>query len=317
MPSSSSATSGSCYGRVNVLVGPGTLAFGSGSSGQSLGLLCGVPAFTALLPDGSMVLGQGKDRSATLTELFQPQGLLREPDGAVLLADCGNGRVLRFGTDGSVSVALDGNNLGFGPEPASGRTPHLYPEGFALMPDGSFLVVEPSQHRVLRVTRDGSATLFAGTGIPGDRLVHGDPAATQLNFPTCATVLEDGTVILADRENERLISISPLDELQTQLEGLVASGVSAAMRDDAAGLAKVHAEFAHLLHPDLAGEPGLRSLPSSLVHLGVAPYLGLTPAGSARVHQARANLDREVAHSSRRPAAIPEPSERPSRCTVQ
>ncbi|HEY6100359.1 MAG TPA: N,N-dimethylformamidase beta subunit family domain-containing protein, partial [Anaeromyxobacter sp.] len=78
------------------------------------------------------------------------------------------------------------------------------PSGVAVLPDGSLAVVDPRQHRVLRIDAAGAATVLAGDGQPGQGATafDGVPGAEARFFaPTAVLALPDGSLLVADTGN--------------------------------------------------------------------------------------------------------------------
>ncbi|MEA2231133.1 MAG: hypothetical protein QOD83_949 [Solirubrobacteraceae bacterium] len=119
-----------------------------------------------VLPDGTIQTlagtgvsgfsGDGGPAAAAL--LSQPTALAVATDGALLVADRGNGRIRRIGPDGTISTVAGG---GAGPTPALAAELVL-PTGVAAMPDGGFLVAEAA--RIRRIEPDGTIATVGGTG---------------------------------------------------------------------------------------------------------------------------------------------------------
>jgi hypothetical protein len=82
------------------------------------------------------------------------------------------------------------------------------PFGVAATADGGFLIADTFNHRVRRVSPDGTITTVAGTtrGFSGD----GGPAiAAQLDGPLGVAATADGGFLIADQNNYRVRRVSP------------------------------------------------------------------------------------------------------------
>lgn len=81
------------------------------------------------------------------------------------------------------------------------------PSGIALAPDGSLYVADSRNHRLRRVTADGTTTTVAGSGpvdcLPGG-FADGPAHQARLFNPTGLAVAADGTVYFADSGNHRI-----------------------------------------------------------------------------------------------------------------
>jgi hypothetical protein len=71
--------------------------------------------------------------------------------------------------------------------------------------DGSILVADRGNNTVRRVTMAGAVSTVAGNGVAGyaDR----EGAAARFNHPTDVVVDKEGTIVVADRANQRLRKI--------------------------------------------------------------------------------------------------------------
>lgn len=154
--------------------------------------------------------------------LASPEGLDRGPDGALYVAEHSpTGKVYRYTMDGkrrTVGTVTDG-------------------EGLRCLPDGSIVVAETSEDRVSRFLPDGTkvtiaeATIQAPDGVAYDavrdrllvtedaapgRLVQIDvesgevtTIATGLNAPQTMLIEEDGSILVAEQGEHRILRLRP------------------------------------------------------------------------------------------------------------
>jgi len=91
---------------------------------------------------------------------------------------------------------------------------------------GNLYVADTANHRVRRVSTTGVITTFAGTGerppvnpqtcVPTAVFGEGGPAtAARLFFPSGLAVAQDGAVILADQQNNRIRRVAPDGVIQS------------------------------------------------------------------------------------------------------
>ena len=86
------------------------------------------------------------------------------------------------------------------------------PVGVAVAADGSILIADSRNHRVLCVSPErGHVEVFAGTGQQGDTIVADNPTQTQLKYPVGVGVLPDGSVLIADTGNHRVLLVGGSD----------------------------------------------------------------------------------------------------------
>ena len=79
-----------------------------------------------------------------------------------------------------------------------------FPYGVTIDSRGIVYIADSFNHRIRKVDTDGIITTFAGTGEEGYGGDGGPAAEAQLNWPTGVAVDDNGTVYIADRNNERI-----------------------------------------------------------------------------------------------------------------
>ena len=171
-----------------------------------------------IAPDGtiSTVAGTGDagftgdGGPATAARLDMPSGVTVGSDGSVFIADTNNGRVRRVAPDGTITTVAGNGTIGSGGDGGPATAAQLAaPTGIAVAPDGTVFVADTSAHRVRRIGPDGTIGTFAGTGSPGYD-ADGVPAhATRIFSPTGLALAPDGSLYVADTENERVRRIGP------------------------------------------------------------------------------------------------------------
>lgn len=160
----------------------------------------GAAAPTVETPGAAIGDGGPADRAV----LRDPTGVAVAPDGSVYIADTGNSRVRRVGTDGVITTVAGNGEEGDAVDGGGATTSPLdQPVGVAIAPDGALLVADRRDHRVWKVKGD-VMTVFAGTGDAGMSGDGGQARAAQLNEPTGIAVDGRGRVLIADRLNNRI-----------------------------------------------------------------------------------------------------------------
>ena len=82
-------------------------------------------------------------------------------------------------------------------------------EGVALDSSGNIFIADANDHRVRRVSPDGSISTIAGDGFPGFRGDGGPASASRLNTPYGIAVDRAGNLYIADLGNNRVRKVSP------------------------------------------------------------------------------------------------------------
>jgi RHS repeat-associated protein len=84
-----------------------------------------------------------------------------------------------------------------------------FPDGLAVAPDGTLFVAEPFLNQIRKITPDGIASRYAGTGA-GQRGGDGVPATqTPLALPTNVALAPDGSLYVSESEARLIRRISP------------------------------------------------------------------------------------------------------------
>ena len=132
------------------------------------------------------------------------RGIDLAPDGTIFVASYGEkDRIFRFTREGEMIDSWG----------ARGEEPHqfLRPEGLAVAPDGTVLVVDCGHQRVLRFSAEGK--LLQQIGGPGSQM-------GQFAVPFDVDVLSDGTILVVDRSGCLLQVFTAAGECLAQYGGL-------------------------------------------------------------------------------------------------
>jgi hypothetical protein len=81
------------------------------------------------------------------------------------------------------------------------------------LPDGSFLVADTFNHRVLEVSPAGAITTVAGTGTEGFSGDGGPATLAELGEPAAVAVAADGGFLIAEAVNNRVRRVSPTGKI--------------------------------------------------------------------------------------------------------
>lgn len=251
--------------------------------------------------------GDGGPGTAAL--LDHPYGLAVDASGNLYIADLGNARVRRIGSDGIISTVAGGGITvpdTSGTAVAAANAKLIQPRNLAVDNDGTLYISDFGAHRVFRLSPGGTLTAIAGTGKAGFAGDGAPALLAQLNSPAGLASDSNGTLYIADSGNNRIRKINhglistaysvsaPTGVALTPGAVLYIAGASyfgtmtqpmkgfAAARDvatDAAG--NVYATAGQVV-----GKVAANGNVSTLAGSGAAPYFAgeNAPATSARFH---------------------------------
>jgi Cellulase (glycosyl hydrolase family 5)/NHL repeat len=166
----------------------------------------------------------GDSGPATSARLNQPSGVSPTADGGFLIADRGNNRVRRVSSAGVITTVAgsgkpcspSGGACGDGGSATAATLSSPYQA--IPTPDGGFLIAEGN--RIRKVSAAGVISRAAGTGLACSNPVspcgdHGPGTAAQLNKPTDAAVMSDGSILIADSGDNRVRAVPPSGVITT------------------------------------------------------------------------------------------------------
>ncbi|CAE7198088.1 Trim71 [Symbiodinium sp. CCMP2592] len=128
--------------------------------------------------------------------LKHPRAIFLEDDG-IVVCDTWSHRVLRYRTSASPPEVLAGTPNSCGSEPGKLN----FPSCVAFCANGSLLVSDTNNHRVQRF-RPGECQ---GETVAGSAEGKSGSSLTELNMPTGLVVEADGSFLVADRANARVL----------------------------------------------------------------------------------------------------------------
>jgi sugar lactone lactonase YvrE len=146
------------------------------------------------------------DGAGAAAQFCGPYGVAVDGEGSLIIADTLTNRVRKLTPDGTVSTLAGSGSAGFA-DGSGAAAQFNNPYGVAVDGEGSFIIADTLNHRVRKITRDGTVSTLAGSGSKG--FADGAGAAAQFNGPRGVAVDGQGSIIIADADNNRVRKISP------------------------------------------------------------------------------------------------------------
>ncbi|GAA3290078.1 RICIN domain-containing protein [Streptomyces cinereospinus] len=138
-----------------------------------------------------------------------PYGIAVDGTGTLYIADNNNHRIRKVTSDGKISTVAGTGAAGFGGDGGAAVSAQLNgPCGVAVDGAGDLYVADADNHRVRKVTADGTISTVAGTGTEGFGGDDGPAASARLNFPLGVAVDSTGTLYVSDHNNHRIRQIT-------------------------------------------------------------------------------------------------------------
>ena len=151
----------------------------------------------------------GESDAATAIQLSFPRDVAVDPNGNVFVADTNNVRIRRVTLQGRLATIAGSGLFGFqGDDGAATRAALAGPRGVTADATGNIYIADTLNHRIRKITPDGTITTLAGgytAGYSGD---GGQATFAQLNLPTSVAVDRSGNVYFTDTGNHRVRRIS-------------------------------------------------------------------------------------------------------------
>jgi len=229
-------------GTITTVAGNGVRAFaGDGSSATAASL--NAPEGVSVAPDGSLLIADTRNQrirrvaangvittiagtgtvgytgdfgQATAATFENPREAIAAPNGVVYIADTSNSAVRRIDAAGMITTyAGIGFPAFFGDDGPAFIAALRFPEGLALDGQGRLYIADAGNHRIRRVTPDGTITTVAGSGATGFGGDGGPANAAALNTPVKVALDSLGNFYVADFINRRLRLVSAAGVIST------------------------------------------------------------------------------------------------------
>jgi len=158
--------------------------------------------------------------------LSYPSDVAVDARGDVYIADSGNHRIRKVGADGKISTWGGTGEVGsLGDGGPVSKAQLNYPFGLVFDSAGNLYVADTNNHKVRKVTPDGTITTVAGTGEAGYSGDNGQADKAKLYYPRRAVPDRAGNIYIADYYNCRIRKVTPAGIITT-VAGTSACGYS-------------------------------------------------------------------------------------------
>jgi sugar lactone lactonase YvrE len=173
--------------------------------------------------------GYGGDGGpAPAAKLRAPRTMAADAAGNVYVVDTENNRIRRIDPQGVITTIGGTGAKGYGGDggpavKALFNTPH----GIAADPAGDVYVADPPNERIRRIdAATGIVTTVAGSGSAGSSGDGGPATAARLNHPKGVEIAPDGSLYIADNDNNEVRRVDLTTGIITTVAGTGAAGFS-------------------------------------------------------------------------------------------
>lgn len=140
-------------------------------------------------------------------ELRTPYGIAADRLGNVYIADLGNARVRKVGSDGTITTVAGGGTEVAADGAVATAVSSVAPRNLATDATGAVYFTDFGAHRLYQVSSSGTLSVVAGTGKAGYAGDGGAARFSQLSAPAGVAVEPFGVVYVADTGNGRVRKI--------------------------------------------------------------------------------------------------------------
>lgn len=158
---------------------------------------------------------------ATTSPMDWPSALALDSAGILYFAELHSNRIGKLGADGKLATVAGTGFPGFNGDRIPAATATLSkPAGIAFDAAGNLLIADTGNHRVRKVSPDGTITTIAGTGQAGFCGDGGPAVQACLNTPMDVKADGLGNIYVADTANNRVRKIDAAGNITTAASDL-------------------------------------------------------------------------------------------------
>ena len=243
------------YGTISTFAGTGTAGF-SGDSGPAIGAQLNSPGRVEVDSNGNVYISDtannrvrkvtpngtittvagggalapsltGDSGPAVNALLNQPRAIIFDPAGNLYIADSGNNRVRKVGTDGIITTIAGNGTPGNAGDGGLAINAQLNnPNGLALDPVGNLYIADAYNFKVRRVDPSGVITTYAGTGLSGSGGDGGPASGATLRQPYALAEDAAGNLYISDFSGQAIRRIDRTSGVITTFAGASVPGFS-------------------------------------------------------------------------------------------
>ncbi|MGA2177433.1 MAG: PKD domain-containing protein [Verrucomicrobiota bacterium] len=147
----------------------------------------------------------GDGGPATNAELYSPGGVAVDAFGNLFIADNGNNRIRKVGTNGIITTVAGDGTAGYSGDGSAATNAELRnPCAVAVDASGNLFIADESNQRIRKVGTSGIITTVAGNGTDGYSGDGGPATNAELYSPCDVAVDASGNLFIVDESNQRI-----------------------------------------------------------------------------------------------------------------
>ncbi len=147
---------------------------------------------------------------ALATRLHYPADVAVDDAGNLYIADTNNHRIRKVTPNGIITTIAGNGEAGYISDGGPAIATRLnYPHALTVDRSGNVYIADFHNHRIRKVTPNGTITTVAGNGEAGYISDGGPAISTRLYHPMGLVVDPEGSLYIADRHNHRVRKVTP------------------------------------------------------------------------------------------------------------
>ena len=144
------------------------------------------------------------DGASNLARFYRPQGIISDLSGNLYVADTSNYKIRKIATDRTVSTIAGTGSTG-STDGAGNVAKFNQPYNVTIDSFGNLFVADSYNHKIRKISTDGTVSTIAGTGVVGS--TDGALNLAKFNYPQGITIDSSGNLYVADTTNNKIRKI--------------------------------------------------------------------------------------------------------------